>query len=225
MKRSAGEKALEWIEEGMIIGLGTGSTVKYTIEKLGELVKNGLHIKGIPSSQQTKKLAQQHNIPLIDLTADTIIDITIDGADEVDSNLNLIKGGGGALLREKIIAFHSKKVIIVVDESKIVKGLGIGFPVPVEITSFGWQATKKAIEQIGCTSELRTIMDEKYLTDNANYLLDCDFDRIEDPEALDIALHAIPGVVEHGLFINLVDEVIVGSRQGTITLERETVPA
>lgn len=225
MKRSAGEKALEWIEEGMIIGLGTGSTVKYTIIKLGELVKNGLHIKCIPSSQQTKKLAQQHKIPLIDLTADTIIDITIDGADEVDSNLNLIKGGGGALLREKIIAFHSKKVIIVVDESKIVKGLGIGFPVPVEITSFGWQATKKAIEQIGCTSELRTIMDEKYLTDNANYLLDCDFDRIEDPEALDITLHAIPGVVEHGLFINLVDEVIVGSRQGTITLERETVPA
>ncbi|MBU0496739.1 MAG: ribose-5-phosphate isomerase RpiA [Candidatus Thermoplasmatota archaeon] len=225
MKRSAGEKAVEWIEDGMIIGLGTGSTVKYTIEKLGELVKNGLHIKGIPSSQQTKKLAQQHNIPLIDLTAEIDIDITIDGADEVDSNLYLIKGGGGALLREKIIAYHSKKVIIVVDESKIVKALGIGFPLPVEITRFGWHATKKALEQIGCTTELRTIMDEKYLTDNANYLLDCDFDRIEDPEALDIALHAIPGVVEHGLFINLVDEVIVGSRQGTITLERETVPA
>ena len=223
MKKNAGEKAVEWIENDMIIGLGTGSTVKFTIEKLGELIHNGLNIQGIPSSLKTKRLAQKIGIPLIELTDEISIDITIDGADEVDSNLFLIKGGGGALLREKIIAYHSKKEIIVVDESKIVKALGIGFPLPVEITKFGWRATKKAIEELGCTAELRKIMDEVYLTDNANYLLDCDFDHIEDPEDLNDTLLHIPGVVEHGLFINLVDEVIVGSRQGTITLEREAV--
>ncbi len=224
MKKNAGEKAVEWIEDGMIVGLGTGSTVKFTIEKLGELVQNGLNIQGIPSSVKTKRLAQKLGIPLIELTNEIIIDVTIDGADEVDSNLYLIKGGGGALLREKIIAYHSKKEIIVVDESKIVKALGIGFPLPVEVTKFGWSATKKAIEELGCTAELRKIMDEVYLTDNANYLLDCDFDHIEEPVELNEALSNIPGVVEHGLFINLVDEVIVGSRQGTITLEREAVP-
>jgi len=224
MKKNAGEKAVEWIEDGMIVGLGTGSTVKFTIERLGELVQNGLNIQGIPSSVKTKRLAQKIGIPLIELTNEIIIDVTIDGADEVDSNLYLIKGGGGALLREKIIAYHSKKEIIVVDESKIVKALGIGFPLPVEVTKFGWSATKKAIEELGCTAELRKIMDEVYLTDNSNYLLDCDFDHIEEPVELSEALSNIPGVVEHGLFINLVDEVIVGSRQGTITLERETVP-
>lgn len=223
MKKNAGEKAVEWIENDMIIGLGTGSTVKFTIEKLGELIHNGLNIQGIPSSLKTKRLAQKIGIPLIELTDEISIDITIDGADEVDSNLFLIKGGGGALLREKIIAYHSKKEIIVVDESKIVKALGIGFPLPVEITKFGWRATKKTIEELGCTAKLRKIMDEVYLTDNANYLLDCDFDHIEDPEDLNDSLLHIPGVVEHGLFINLVDEVIVGSRQGTITLEREAV--
>ena len=225
MKKNAGEKAVEWIEDGMIVGLGTGSTVKYTIAKLGDRIKNGLKIQGVPSSIKTKRLAQQQGIPLIDLTEEITIDITIDGADEVDSNLYLIKGGGGALLREKIIAHHTKKEIIVVDEAKIVKALGIGFPLPVEVTKFGWRATKKAIEDLRCTAELRTIMNEVYLTDNANYLLDCDFDRIDEPEELNETLNSIPGVLEHGLFINMVDEVIVGSRQGTITLEREAVPA
>ena len=223
MKKNAGEKAVEWIEDGMIVGLGTGSTVKYTIEKLGERIREGLNIKAIPSSVQTKRLAEKIGIPLIDLTEDITINVTVDGADEVDSNLFLIKGGGGALLREKIIAYHSDKVIIVVDESKIVKALGIGFPLPVEVAKFGWKATKKAIESLGCSTELRQIMNEVYLTDNANYLLDCDFDHIEEPEVLNESLLSIPGVIEHGLFINLVDEVIVGSRQGTITLEREAL--
>jgi ribose 5-phosphate isomerase A len=223
MKKNAGEKAVEWIEDGMIVGLGTGSTVKFTIEKLGELVQNGLNIQGIPSSVKTKRLAQKLCIPLMELTDEITIDVTIDGADEVDSNLYLIKGGGGALLREKILAYHSKKEIIVVDESKIVKALGIGFPLPVEVAKFGWSITKKAIEELGCKAELRKIMDEVYLTDNANYLLDCDFDHIEEPEELNEALSNMPGIIEHGLFINLVDEVIVGSSQGTITLEREAV--
>jgi ribose 5-phosphate isomerase A len=219
MKKLAGEKAVEYVEDGMIVGLGTGSTVEYSLKKLGELVKGGLKIKGIPSSLRTKKSANEYGIPLVDLDEYTDIDVTIDGADEVDSFLNLIKGGGGALTREKIIAFHSKKEIIVVDETKIVKRLGIDNPIPVEVTKYGWGATKKTLEDLGCTTELRTITGEAYITDNSNYIIDCDFGKIDEPELLEKEINSIPGVVENGLFIDLVDEVIVGSKQGIITLE------
>jgi ribose 5-phosphate isomerase A len=219
MKKMAAEKAVEHVDNGMVIGLGTGSTVKYAIKKLGEMVNTGLKIEGIPTSLRTKKLATEYNIPLVDLNDYIEIDLTIDGADEVDSNLNLIKGGGGALTREKIIAYHSKKEIIVIDETKVVKKLGIDYPVPVEVTKFGWKATKKTLEELGCTAELRTIMDEVYITDNSNYILDCDFGKINEPEALEKEINSIPGVIENGLFIDLVDEVIVGSKQGIITLE------
>ena len=219
MKKMAAEKAVEHVDDGMVIGLGTGSTVKYAIKKLGERVNTGLKIEGIPTSLRTKKLATECKIPLVDLNDYTEIDLTIDGADEVDSFLNLIKGGGGALTREKIIAYHSKKEIIVVDETKVVKKLGIDFPVPVEVTKFGWNATKKSLEELGCTTELRTIMDEVYITDNSNYILDCDFGKINEPEVLEKEINSIPGVIENGLFIDLVDEVIVGSKQGIITLE------
>ncbi len=219
MKKMAAEKAVEHVDNGMVIGLGTGSTVKYAIKKLGERVNTGLKIEGIPTSLRTKKLATELNIPLVDLNDYTKIDLTIDGADEVDSFLNLIKGGGGALTREKIIAYHSKKEIIVVDETKVVKKLGIDFPVPVEVTKFGWNATKKTLEELGCTTELRTIMDEVYITDNSNYILDCDFGKINEPESLEKEINSIPGVIENGLFIDLADEIIVGSKQGIITLE------
>ncbi|MCK4416101.1 MAG: ribose-5-phosphate isomerase RpiA [Thermoplasmatales archaeon] len=219
MKKMAAEKAVEHVDNGMVIGLGTGSTVKYAIKKLGEMVNTGLKIEGIPTSLRTKKLATEYNIPLVDLNDYTEIDLTIDGADEVDSHLNLIKGGGGALTREKIIAYHSKKEIIVIDETKVVKKLGIDSPVPVEVTKYGWNATKKTLEELGCTAELRTIMDEVYITDNSNYILDCDFGKINEPEALEKEINSIPGVIENGLFIDLVDEVIVGSKQGIITLE------
>lgn len=219
MKKMAAEKAVEHVDNGMVIGLGTGSTVKYAIKKLGEMINTGLKIEGIPTSLRTKKLATEYNIPLVDLNDYTKIDLTIDGADEVDSHLNLIKGGGGALTREKIIAYHSKKEIIVIDETKVVKKLGIDSPVPVEVTKYGWNATKKTLEELGCTAELRTIMDEVYITDNSNYILDCDFGKINEPEALEKEINSIPGVIENGLFIDLVDEVIVGSKQGIITLE------
>ena len=219
MKKMAAEKAVEHVDNGMVIGLGTGSTVKYAIKKLGEMVNTGLKIEGIPTSLRTKKLATEYNIPLVDLNDYIEIDLTIDGADEVDSHLNLIKGGGGALTREKIIAYHSKKEIIVIDETKVVKKLGIDSPVPVEVTKYGWNATKKTLEELGCTAELRTIMDEVYITDNSNYILDCDFGKINEPEALEKEINSIPGVIENGLFIDLVDEVIVGSKQGIITLE------
>src|SRR5512136_1179213 len=223
MKRQAAEKAVQYIEDGMVVGLGTGSTVEFAIKKIGELVGNGLQIKGIPTSLKTKRLATELKIPLIDLEEHTEIDVTIDGADEVDSNLNLIKGGGGALTREKIIAYHSKKVIIIVDETKIVKGLGCDSFLPVEVTKFGWSATKKALESLGCNGELRKIMDEAFITDNQNYIIDCDFGKLADPEALEKEINNIPGVLDNGLFIGLADEVIVGSKQGMMTLERQDI--
>jgi len=224
LKKLAGEKAVEQIEDGMIVGLGTGSTIEYVLKKIGENVRKGLKIKGIPTSLHTQRLAKEEKIPITTLEENPEIDLTIDGADEVDSNLNLIKGGGGALTREKIIAFHSKKVIIVVDDSKIVKALGIDFSLPVEVVKFGWTATKKALETFGCKIELRKIMgNEPFITDNSNYILDCEFDKIDDPAQLEIDINNIPGVVENGLFIGLADEIIVGGKQGILTLGKESV--
>ncbi len=223
MKRIAAEKAVNLIENNMIVGLGTGSTVKYALKKIGTRVSEGLKIKGIPTSNETKKIAIKYNIPLTTLADHPEIDVTLDGADEVDSNLNLIKGGGGALTREKIIAFHSKKLIIIVDDSKVVKSLGIDFPLPVEVIKFGWEATKKTLETFGCICTLRTIFDDPFITDNGNYIIDCEFDRIADPDQLEQDFNLIPGVVESGLFIGLADKVIVGSTQGIMTLEKELV--
>ncbi len=225
MKRLAAEKAVDYVEDGMILGLGTGSTVKYALKSLAKRVEEGLSIKGIPTSQRTRKLAMKYNIPLTTLNESGEIDLTIDGADEVDQHLNLIKGGGGALTREKIIAFHSKKVIIIVDDSKVVKSLGIDFPLPVEVVKYEWEATKKVLEKFDCEVTFRTIMDDPYITDNGNYILDCEFDRIQDPEQMEIDINMIPGVVENGLFIGLAHQVIVGGKQGIMTLEKEVVPS
>ena len=222
LKKLAAEKAVEEVEDGMIVGLGTGSTMKYTLKKLGELVRNGLKIQGIATSINTKRIAQEEGIPLTTIDKHPEIDITIDGADEVDSSLNLIKGGGGALTREKIIAYNSKKVVIIIDDSKIVKALGIDFPLPVEVIKFGWTSTKKALESFGCGVALREIIQgEPFITDNGNYILDCEFKYILEPEQLEKDINNIPGVVENGLFINLTHQVIVGGKQGIITLDKE----
>jgi ribose 5-phosphate isomerase A len=218
MKRLAAEKACEYIEDGMIVGLGTGSNVRYALNKISEMGDNGLKIKGIPTSIHTKKIARNKMIPLTTLEENPEIDLTIDGADEVDSELRLIKGGGGALTREKIIAYYSKKVIIVIDETKVVKMLGIDFSLPVEIVQFGLELTKNKLKEFDCNVELRKIMNNPYITDNSNYILDCEFERIPDPEQLEIDINNIPGVVENGLFIGLADEIIVGSKQGIKTL-------
>ena len=224
MKRIAAQKAVDFVEDGMIIGLGTGSTVKYALKYLGDRIQEGLSIKGIPTSNETRKIAMKYNIPLISLSDYPEIDITIDGADEVDSNLNLIKGGGGALTREKMIAYHSKMVIIITDESKVVKSLGIDFALPIEVVKFEWEATKRMIEKFGCSVELRKIFDDPFITDNGNYILDCEFERISNPEQLEQDLNMIPGVVENGLFIGVATKVIVGSKKGIMTLERELTP-
>jgi len=202
----------------MILGLGTGSTMEYALRKIGKMVKDGTKIRGIPTSFRTKKIAIEEKIPLTSLEDNPEIDITIDGADEVDSELRLIKGGGGALTREKMIAYYSKKVIIIIDETKVVKMLGIDFSLPVEVVKFGWTLTKNKLKEFNCNVELRKIMNNPYITDNSNYIIDCEFDRIKDPEQLEIDINNIPGVVENGLFIGLADEIIVGSKQGIKTL-------
>ncbi|MFO7991252.1 MAG: ribose 5-phosphate isomerase A [Thermoplasmata archaeon] len=210
-KRNAGRDAAEYIEDGQVVGLGTGSTTKYAIERLGERVKEeGLDIIGIPTSKATEHLAKGVGIPLTNLDENPRIDITIDGADEVDPELNLIKGGGGALLREKIIAYQSNKVIIVVDPSKQVKKLGLSFPLPVEVVPFSASATVRNVEELGCTANIRMDNGTIFKTDNGNYILDCDFEGIDDLDDCSIGLNSVPGVVENGLFIDIADIVVVG---------------
>lgn len=214
-KKLTGEKATEYIEDGMIIGLGTGSTAYYAIKKVGELVRNGLKVKAVPTSKETAELAAEEGIELVELADVESLDLTIDGADEVDPDFNLIKGGGGALLREKIVASATDKLIIVVDESKMVENLG-AFPLPVEVTPFSWQYTQRMIEKFSCSSEIRKKDGEIFVTDNANYILDCDFGKIEDPVKIAVELNKLPGVVENGIFAEMAEIVVVGYNDGHV---------
>jgi ribose 5-phosphate isomerase A len=220
-KKLTGEKAAEYIQDGMIVGLGTGSTAYYAIKKVGEMVRNGLKIKAVPTSKETAELAAEEGIELVELADVESLDLTIDGADEVDPDFNLIKGGGGALLREKIVASATEKLIIVVDESKLVKHLG-AFHLPVEITPFSWQYTQRMIEKFSCSSELRKKDGEIYVTDNGNYILDCDFGKIQDPLKISVELNKLPGVVENGIFAEMAELVVVGYNDGHIeVLDKE----
>ncbi|KZB91046.1 ribose 5-phosphate isomerase A [Bacillus sp. VT 712] len=207
-KQAVGEKAAEFVKDDMIVGLGTGSTVYYTILKLGERVKNGLRIQGVPTSKETEKLARQIGIPLVTLADVNKLDLAIDGADEVDNQFALIKGGGGALLREKIIAKASEQFIVVADSTKLVQTLG-AFPLPVEVVRFGWEMTAKHMRDLGCVPRLRLLEDHTpFITDNGNYIMDCHFQEIKRPRELEVALNMIPGVVENGLFNHMTSRVI-----------------
>lgn len=214
-KKLTGEKAAEYIKDGMIIGLGTGSTAYYAIKKVGEMVKNGLKVKAVPTSKETAELAAEEGIELVELADVESLDLTIDGADEVDPDFNLIKGGGGALLREKIVASATDRLIIVVDESKLVEYLG-AFPLPIEITPFSWQYTQKMIEKFSCSSEIRREDGEIFVTDNENYILDCDFGKIENPVKITVELNKLPGVVENGIFAEMAEKVVVGYNDGHV---------
>lgn len=216
LKQLAAEQAVEEVASGMIVGLGTGSTIYYALLALSEKVRNGLDIIGIPTSKQTEEIATQQGISLSTLGEHPVIDLTIDGADEVNPTLDLIKGAGGALVREKIIAHASKRLIIIVDEGKLVEQLGSNFPVPVEVVPFGWGSTQIALNQICQDSTLR----RDFVSDNGNYILDCTFDGISDPVATELAINNLPGVVENGLFINRTDLVIIGAASGIQTVKR-----
>lgn len=214
-KQNAGFRAAEYIEDGMVVGLGTGSTAKHAVEKLGERVKKErLDIVAVPTSKNTKVMAQNFGIPLTTLDEVHKIDITIDGADEVDPDKNLIKGGGGALLREKMVAFETEYVIIIVDPSKMVEKLGVDFDLPVEITPHWKNATIRRVENLGCNSNLRMNKNSLFKTDNHNYIIDCSFESIEDPKTLSQKLNNIPGVIENGLFIDIADKIIIGKEKG-----------
>ncbi|WP_028391823.1 ribose-5-phosphate isomerase RpiA [Bacillus cihuensis] len=206
-KKIVGEKAVEFIKDGMTVGLGTGSTVYYTIMKLGQLMKEGLSIKGVPTSIQTEQLANECGIPLVTFKEINHIDVTIDGADEVDPQLSLIKGGGGALLREKIIARAAKSFIVVADPAKMVDYLG-AFPLPIEVVPFGVEMTNKQIRLLGAETKIRSANNGPYKSDNGNYIIDAKFPNILDPVTLEQKLNMIPGVVENGLFNQMADAVI-----------------
>lgn len=211
-KKAAATRAVDYVQDGMIVGLGTGSTAKVAIELIGEKVTAGLDIQGVPTSLETEQLARENSIPL--LTEFAKVDVTIDGADQVDGQGNLIKGGGGALTREKIVAAASEKEIIIIDESKLVKTFG-DFPLPVEVLPFGWKFALQQLQSLGCHAILRKRGEEVFLTDNQNYILDCEFKQIWEPQNLSREICAIPGVVENGLFVGLTSLVIIGKGDGT----------
>ena len=207
-KQLAAEAACEYIKDGMIVGLGTGTTAEFAVRKIGKLVREGISIRGIPTSNRTKKLAEAEGIPLIDFSESMFIDLTIDGADEIDGNLNMIKGGGAALLQEKIVASVSRAEIIVGSKTKMVDHLG-AFPLPVEVVPFGWQVIFNQLESIHANPDLRLNDGQPLVTDQGNYIIDCHFRKIENPKLMEHHLNMIPGVVENGLFINLCTKMIL----------------
>ena len=222
LKRLAGIRACDFVESGMLVGLGTGSTVRYTILELGKRMKNdGLKIKGVPTSLATESLAHEIGIPLIELPPDKKLDIIIDGADEFDLGFNLIKGGGGALLREKIVAQRALRMIVVADQSKQVNTLG-SFPLPIEVTPFAHECTMNEIKEIlDCEVIIRKVDGNIFNTDNDNFILDAHVGpKIENPKEIESKLLQIPGVVQVGLFVNMCDDVVLATKDGIEVLSR-----
>ena len=224
LKRAAAERAVSLVGDGMRIGLGTGSTAAHFVAALGERVRAGLSVVGVPTSEATRSQAEAARIPLSTLDDTPELDLTVDGADELDGRLRLIKGGGGALLREKIVAAASRRMVVISDGSKRVERLG-RFPMPIEVVPFGLEATRRAVsaalERAGARGPLRlrtAANGEPYGTDGGHLLLDADLGRIDEPERLADALSAVPGVVEHGLFLGLATGAILATENGLVEL-------
>ena len=225
-KQQAAVLAVKQIEESMIVGLGTGSTADLVTKRLAEQVAEGFDVIGVPTSRKTAELAGSLGIPLRDLQDVEHIDLTIDGADEIQpGTLFALKGAGGALLREKLVALDSSKVILVVDDTKIVDLIGNNFAVPVEVVQFGWRVPARGLEALGATIEMRLdpTTGQPFVTDNDNYVLDAAFGPIGDPNQLSRRVKEITGVIEHGLFVGVVDEVIVAGADGAIAMTPDVV--
>ncbi|MCM3609919.1 ribose-5-phosphate isomerase RpiA [Planococcus sp. MERTA32b] len=218
-KKAAAEKAVEYVEDGMVLGLGSGTTVYWLLKRLGELIDQGLNIKGIPSSLRTAGWAKEFGIPLTDFSEVETLDLAIDGADEIDPDFQLTKGGGGSLVREKLVNAHAKQVIIIADQSKMVDQLG-SFPLPVEVLQFAWQRTADKITALGAKPVLRERDGEVFVSNNGNYILDCAFGSIENPHALHKELKLLLGVVETGLFIEMTDKVILAGPDGAQVINK-----
>jgi len=226
LKIRAAEAALAHVEDGMRLGIGTGSTAEEFVRLLAEKVADGLQVQGVPTSERTARLCLELGVPLRSLDELPELDLTVDGADEVDPQLRLIKGGGGALLREKIVAAASARMIVIADETKVVDTLG-AFALPIEVNAFGLTSTRIAVERaaskLGLSGEirLRNSGEDVFTTDGGHHILDASFGRIPDAEALANQLNLIPGVVEHGLFINLASFAIIASEAGARTLKAQ----
>jgi ribose 5-phosphate isomerase A len=225
-KRAAAARALEWVRSGMRIGLGTGSTARHFVELLAERVRGGLDIVAVPTSESTRSDAERLGVPLTTLDETPELDLTVDGADEIAPDLSLIKGGGGALLREKIVAAASARMVVIADESKWVPVLG-RFPLPVEVVPFGLAATRRAVEAAsagagspGPATLRRGKEGHAFVTDGGHWILDAALERIADPKGLAKRLSAIPGVVEHGLFIGFAQAAVLGGAEGVQVVER-----
>lgn len=225
MKKAAAIEALKFVKPGMNIGLGTGSTANHFIEALGAKVKEGLAVHGVPTSRASKELAEKHGVPLTTLDAQPHLDLTVDGADEFDSEFRLIKGGGGALLFEKIVASSSRFMVVIADESKKVKTLG-KFPLPVEVMRFGTKATAWKMERafnilkVDAKMVLRVKDGKPFVTDGGNFIIDCSIGAISEPERLDALLKSIPGVAETGLFIGICGIILMGTPKGVTEFKR-----
>jgi len=217
----AARASMQFVEDGQVVGLGSGSTAAYAVQLLGERVRGGLKIRGIPTSVQTQQLAEELRIPLLGLNDVQEIDVTIDGADEIDPELRLIKGGGGALLREKVVASASRKMVVIADSSKQVPRLG-KFPLPVEVILFAETVIRKRIAALGANVKLRQYAyGNPFTTDEEHHILDCSFGEISDPPALDRELKSMAGVVDHGLFINIAAVALIGKGDRVVELRRD----
>lgn len=218
-KQVAGEKAVEFVKSDMTIGLGSGSTVFFAIKKLGEMITGGLNISAVPTSLATEALMAEYGVPAVPLRSGMDLDLAIDGADEIDPHLNLIKGGGGSLFREKMVAFSAKRFIVAADNSKSVAVLG-KFHVPVEVLPFGWEATADRIRSLSITPVLRRREGNEFITDNGGLILDCDCGEIADPADLHRKLKLVTGVVETGLFFDLPVTAVIAGETGISILNR-----
>lgn len=219
-KQLVGRWAAEQVQDGMVVGLGTGSTAVWAVRALAERVRAGLRCTGVCTSLSTEALARSLGIAVAALDDQPALDLAIDGADEVDPALDLIKGLGGALLREKLVEQAAARFLVIVDASKLVERLGVRAPLPVEVVPFGWRRTQGALRALGCTPALRLANGEPFLTDSQHYIVDCRFAGIADAAALGRQIKLLPGVVDHGLFVGMATAVAVGQADGTVAVRQ-----